>query len=349
MNRKIRALIVDDTAFMRKALAGILETDPMIEVVGRAANGLEALGMIEELEPDVITLDIDMPVMDGLAAIRHIMIEIPVPIVVLSSLFMDGAVTFEALRLGVADFVPKPSGAVSVDIEKARQKIVDRVKIASTMNMDNVRRVKLSDQWGVENRLKQLYKYYPLEYIIALGTTLSGPNTIIRLLSSLSPTIPASMVVIQEISPKILSAFVKQFDEHVPWRIRMPEDESVMEQGVCYICSNEQSLTVGINQKGEVVLRKGPKIPEPLNVMFSSAADVFHQHTIGILLSGMGDDGAEGFARIKQAFGMTMVKDSKCCVFPNLTDNAIEKDVVDLVLDDRRLVDAISAVMAQGI
>ena len=143
MDEEIKVLVVDDAAFMRNAVRDLLEDDVQLTVVDSAKDGLEGLKKIKRLQPDVITLDIDMPVMDGLTSIRHIMIESPIPIVVLSSLFADGAITFEALRLGVVDFVPKPSGAVSSDIDQSRQQLIDRVKLATSVNMDNIRRVRL--------------------------------------------------------------------------------------------------------------------------------------------------------------------------------------------------------------
>jgi two-component system chemotaxis response regulator CheB len=343
--RPIRVLVIDDTAFMRRAVTEILAEDSRITVVGAAQNGLEALSMIRSLAPDVITLDIDMPVMDGLTTIRHVMIEMPLPIVVLSSLVTDGNVTFEALRLGVVDFVPKPSGAVSTNIRAARQQLIDRVIIAHSMRLPNVRRVRLPRRWKSEKRLSTLYRYYPLEYAIAVGTTLSGPNTVIRLLSKLSPTLPACILVMQEISPKIIHAFVGRFDETVHWKVVAAFDGAVVEQGVCYICSNENSMTLDLNEKGEVVIRVGEGGPEPLNRLFRSTVDIFRQHTIGVLLSGLGEDGADGFADIKQAMGVTMVKDVDCCVYPNLTDNAVKRGVVDLRFEERRLAEAIQSVM----
>jgi len=133
MDEKIKVLIVDDAAFMVKAIKEIMEADSRIEVVGSARNGQEGLEMIKSLKPDVITLDVDMPVMDGIRAVRHIMIECPVPIVMLSSLSAHGEITFEALRLGVVDFLPKPSGAISKDIHRSRNEIIDRVKIAASV------------------------------------------------------------------------------------------------------------------------------------------------------------------------------------------------------------------------
>lgn len=337
MSEKIRVLVVDDTSFMRKAVTQLLESDPDIKVVGSAVNGLEALKMIKKIKPDVITLDIDMPIMDGLTAIRHIMISCPVPIVALSSLSAHGSVTFEALRLGVIDFVPKPSGAVSTDINSSALQIIERVKIASSMTMGNVRRVRLPNKWSIDMRLENLYRYYPLEYVVALGTTLGGPNTVIRLLSRLMPTVPASVLVVQEISPEIIYSFVERFNEYVPWKVEVAESGMSMEQGTCYMCSNESSMSITIDEAGEPVLSVGKYVERPLNLLFSSASEVFGQNTIGVLLTGMGDDGAEGFARIRANNGETIVQDTQCCVFPNLTDNAIKKGVARMILDERIL------------
>lgn len=342
---KIKVLIVDDAVFMRNAMTGILESDPDIIVADSAENGLEALEKVRQIRPDVVTLDIDMPVMDGLTTLRHIMIRCPVPIVVFSSLFNDGAVTFEALRLGVMDFVPKPSGPL---IDKTKQQIIDRIKLACGMNIENVRRVRLSRKREAKKRVESLYRFCPLEYVVVIGTTLAGPNTVIRLLSKLSPAIPAAIVVVQEISSKIIASYVKEFDEYVPWGIEAAQDSTVLEQGICYIASTEHSVRLESNRKGEICLRVGAPEKYPLNLLFSSAADAFHQNTVGVLLSGIGDDGAEGFAGIKEAGGVTLAKNVQCCVFPNLTDNAVRKGVVDKVLDDGKLSDTIESVTGQG-
>jgi two-component system, chemotaxis family, protein-glutamate methylesterase/glutaminase len=342
MNKPIKVLIVDDALFMRKAIAEILESDPLLNVVGAARDGLEGLEKIKELRPDVITLDIDMPRMDGLAAIRHIMIESPVPVVVLSSLFSDGAVTFEALRLGVVDFVPKPSGAISEDMDKSRRQIIDRVKIASSLNFKNIRRVKL-ESGKIDENLSVQYGFHPLEYLITLGTSLSGPNTVIRLLTRLSPTLPAAVVVVQEIAPQILPAFVRRFHEHVPWNIKMAQDGQIIEQGSCYICSNEHSLRIERNEDDQEILRVGDRVEQPLNLLFSSAAGIFNQNTVGVLLTGVGDDGANGFQDIQKQKGKTIAQDVKCCVYPNLTQNAIEKGAVSQIVNEIELPVAIES------
>ena len=345
MDEAIKVLIVDDALFMRKAISEILQLDASLQVVGTAKDGLDGLEKIKALNPHVVTLDIDMPRMDGLAAIRHIMIQSPVPVVVLSSLFSDGAVTFEALRLGVVDFVPKPSGGISEDMDQSRRRIIDRVKIASSVNFDNIRRVRMQHSNPGE-RLSVQYGFHPLDYLIALGTSLSGPNTVIRLLTRLSPILPAAMVVVQEIAPQILPAFVKKFNEHVPWTIEVAQDGQVLEQGVCYMGSNAHSMRIEENESGQACLRVSEPIEQPLNLLFSSAADVFRQNTIGVLLTGIGDDGAAGFARIREYKGMTIAQDTQCCVYPNLTQNAIEKGTVSTVVNESNLPGAIESIMA---
>lgn len=340
MDSKIKVLVVDDAAFMRRAVADILSSDDQIEVVETARDGLDGLAKVEALRPDVITLDIDMPRMDGLTTIRHLMIEAPVPIVVLSSLAGDGAITFEALRLGVVDFVPKPSGAVSTDIDRARQNLLDRVKIASTVNMSNIRRVQLlptptqSSNGGAS-----------LDYLVTLGTTLGGPNTVIRLMSQLPPDLPAAVVVVQEIAPKVIDAFVQKFDEQVPWTVAVGHDGDELRAGSCYLSPLGAGLTIDTNAEGlPCLVAKGPS-DEPLNALFTSAANVFHQNTVGVLLTGTGNDGASGLAQIQQASGVSMAQAVDTCVYPNLTDNAINLGVADVVLEEPQLPEAITSLM----
>ena len=347
MSRMINVLVIDDAPFMQRAITDILESDPQLHVVGTAKNGLEGLDKIKLLKPDVITLDMDMPVMDGLSSIRHIMIESPVPVVILSSLFNDGGVTFDAFRLGVVDFLPKPSGAISGDIKTASKRIIERVKMATAVNIGNIRRVRLEKQdkgplpFGC-------YSYCPLEFLIVMGTTISGANSVIRILSQLPPDLQAAVVVVQEISQKILPAFVDKFNEMVPWRVEATRDGMGLEQGICYIGSNNAALTVDTNGKDEPRIRVSEKIENPLDRLFSSAAETFGQNTIGVLLTGTGNDGSNGFRRIQYLSGVTIAQDRVSCVYPNLTDNAIKQGTVDIVLDENRIVGALTSIAKQG-
>ncbi|MEN8189172.1 MAG: chemotaxis protein CheB [Thermodesulfobacteriota bacterium] len=345
MGNKYRVLVVDDASFMTKAISETLESDSEVEVIGTAKNGLEGLEKIKELRPDVITLDIDMPVMNGIEAIRHIMIECQVPVVVLSSLFNDGSVTFEALRLGVVDFVAKPSGAISRDIHTAKKRLLDRIKLATSVNLENVRRVRVSKNDRLDG-LSDRHGFQPLEYLITMGTSLSGPNTFIRLMTALSPSLPAAAVIVLEISPQVLPAFVEKFNNFVSWKIAVAEEDQVLEQGVCYIHSNESSLTVQTNSEGESCFKLADSVEKPLDLLFTSAAEVFKQQTVGLLLTGYGDDGASGFARIQEKSGVTIAQSVETCVYPNLTDNAIKKRTVDHIVEENKLAETIESIIS---
>jgi two-component system chemotaxis response regulator CheB len=344
MDNKIKVLIVDDASFMVKALRDILDSDPEIEVVGSARNGKDAVEKIKKLHPDVITLDVDMPVMDGIQAVRHIMIECPVPIVMLSSLFAHGDITFEALRLGVVDFLPKPSGAISKDIHTQRAELVERVKLAASIKLHNVQRVKLKKHDARED-LASRYQYKSLDYLITIGTTLGGPGSIIRLLSMLPHDVPAAVVATQDIEPKIIPEFVNEFDQFSSWKIEPAVAATPLQQGVCYICSTRVPMRVDVNGTGEPMLVPDESATAPLNTLFTSAAEVFESHAVGVLMTGHGDDGKEGFASIQQHGGLTMAQETHTCVYPNLTQCAIESGVVDKVVSvadlSSQLIDAV--------
>jgi two-component system chemotaxis response regulator CheB len=157
--------------------------------------------------------------------------------------------------------------------------------------------------------------------------------------------IPASVVVVQEISPKILKAFAKQFDERVPWKVEAAEDNMVLEQGTCYISPYDKLLSLQTNNNNDVYLKYITGNDSPLDLLFSSAAQAFHQNTIGVLLTGIGADGTDGFSNIRKVSGITMAQEAQTCVYPNLTDNAIKSGVVDIVLDENKLSKAIETVI----
>lgn len=336
MSKKISVLIVDDAGFMVKALTDLLKTDPNIEVVGSARDGKDALNKIKELSPDVITLDVDMPIMDGIHTIKHIMIESPVPIVMLSSLFEHGDITFEALRLGVVDFLPKPSGAVSRDIQDVKYEVIERVKIAASQKIENVRRVRLK-QWDASEAITDRYRYQSLEYMIAVGTTLGGPNTVINLMSHLSSDLPAAIFVVQELAKGILPSFLEKFNTYTPWRVEEAFDGRVIEQGVCYISSYNKPFVVEVNEENIPILKQLAGEVKSIDLLFSSISDVFGDHAIGVLLTGVGDDGKEGMAAIKGEGGSTIAQTVETCVYPNLTQCAIDRGVVDHIVNSDEL------------
>ncbi len=341
MGENIKILIVDDAAFIVKAVTEILEKDPDIEVVGVARTGREGLEKIKELKPDVVTLDVDMPIMDGISALRHIMIEAPTAVVMLSSLFTHGDITFEAMRLGVVDFLPKPSGAVSKNISDARREILDRVKIAKSMHLKNIHRVKVKKITNGDKFSETFPRQTP-EFLVAVGTTLGGPNTIIRLMSQLSPDLPASVVITLEISPRIMPEFVKAFNDYTPWKIVIAKPGMELESGVGYIFAYEDPLIIESNKNNLPSFSKPDNGQRPLDGIFSSVAKNFGPNALGVLLTGIGDDGVKGFGEIKTCLGVTIAQNCHTCVYPNLSQCASESGFVDFIVESDSLCSRIS-------
>jgi two-component system chemotaxis response regulator CheB len=244
----------------------------------------------------------------------------------------------------VVDFVAKPSGAISSDIHTAKKHIVDRIKLATSVNFQNIRRVRVNKRNDREG-FADLYGFHPLDYIIAVGTSLTGPNTFIRLMTRVTSGLPAAAVILLEISPKIISAFVDRFNEFVLWKIEVAEQGKVLEQGVCYIQSNMLSLTIELNENGDSCFKIGDPVAKPLDTFFASAAEVFRENTVGVLLTGYGDDGSDGFAEIQRRSGRTIAQSVESCVYPNLTDSAIRRKKVDMVVDEDKLAEVIESVI----
>ncbi len=236
----VRTLIVDDAPFMRKALRGILGNSDMIEVVGTASNGQECLSKVAEQKPDVITLDIDMPVMNGISAVKNIMVCYQVPIVVISSLVQDGYFAFEALRLGVMDFVPKPSkvgGMAWIDEEELIRK---RVVTAASMQVHRMRRVRCRRQ---SVSVPSTSRTRPNGAVV-MGTTLAGPNTIMHLVTALPTNFKSVIIALQEIHPRILVPFCSYFNQISPIEVVPVTSTCPLFPGKVYIGSTFSALSV---------------------------------------------------------------------------------------------------------
>jgi len=220
---KIRVLIVDDAAFMRKALVTILSEDEEIEIVGVAKHGKYALEAIELLNPDVITLDVDMPVMDGITALKHIMVRQPRPIIMVSALADSGRITLEALRLGAIDFFPKPSGTVSRNIEHQRHELITIIKRASKINREAIVRAR----WKRPiKHTKIVHNNIPPEKLMVILANGGGGTSYIRFLGNVPVHPKAAAIVIQSIHSQPLYSFCSELNNQVEWMLQtMPETE----------------------------------------------------------------------------------------------------------------------------
>lgn len=338
----IRTLVVDDAPLMRKAITKILGESDTIQIVGTASNGQECLNKIADYRPDVVTLDIDMPIMNGISAVKNIMVRHQIPIVIISSLIQDGYFAFEALRLGVMDFVPKPARQSNTDWAHEEDLVRQRVQTAAGMQVRRMRRVRV-------RRRPHLLRPDALanpESAVVIGTTLAGPNTIMRLVTELPPDFDGVIIALQEIHPRILTPFCSYFNGISPLEVAPITSSTRLEVGKVYIGSTFGGVAVERGKSGELEVRTTDDALYPIDQLFRSAARHFGPHTCGVLLTGLGTDGAEGLLEIKREGGLTMAQEQSCCPYPNLVENALARSAVDAVLSTRAIADRLKSWVA---
>jgi len=353
--KKIRVLVVDDSLFLRRNLPRILESDPEIEVVGTAADGAEGLQKVKELRPDVVTLDLMMPVMDGLTALKHIMREAPTSVVIVSATSREGArVTLEALALGAIDFVTKPSGPVSLDIHTVRGELVEKIrtayaskiKIAAGVDVtrDRFRAIVqdlTQDLTGFPKPVRSVVGGRFQRRLIAIAASTGGPMALQHLLTRLPADLNAGLVVVVHIAVGFTHALVDRLDELSQITVREAEDCAPITPGVALVSPAGVHLTVARSPAGSgcrasvgLVARLRSEPSDTLhrpsaNVLFHSIANCCAAETCGVILTGMGDDGALGLRAIHEGGGYTVAQDEATSVVYGMPRRAVELGGVD--------------------
>ena len=360
MIERIKVLIVDDSALMRKSLKEIIMTDTSLEVVGTARDGQDAIEKVRELEPDVITMDINMPVMDGLTSMQYILSEYPqIPVLMVSSLTAEGAlVTFEALELGAFDYVAKPSGTVSSNLHVVGREIIQKIKLAyKGVNKRNIRD-RILRQRGVtaEKRTLPVKRKQPTggnerTKVVAIGISTGGPGTLMEVLPMLPQDLNAALVIVQHMPPSFTSSFAKRLNDACRLSIKEAEAGDVLQNGRGYLAPGGYQLVV----RGEGGIVRLPSTPKTVfmpsvNVMMESVLDAYGgENVIGVLMTGMGDDGVEAMIKIRKAGGITIAEDESTAVVFGMPREAIERGGAEIVLPSYKIADAIiKAVRARG-
>ncbi|WP_417913056.1 chemotaxis protein CheB [Candidatus Electronema sp. TJ] len=344
--QKISLFIVDDSKMMRKVIAGIFKDDPFVQVVGEAENGEEALQLIPQLKPDVVTLDVEMPVMDGLKTIKHLMIQAPTPTVMLSSMTQDGAVvTFDALKYGAVDFVSKPSRNAEVDLNEQTRDIARKVHLAAEVELDAVRYVR------AVSKDKQA-KFPPgtrCEKIVAVGAAEGGYGALLKLLPHLSAEHPAAYLVMFYAPSKHLDAFVEYLGRFSPLRIKRAINNDPLEPGCCYFASGEEYMTVHEREDGLALhISAAPFATQrgSINMMFFSVAEIMKDDSVAVILSGVGEDGTEGMAEILRVGGAGIVQDPAGCLYRDMPWSVSAHCREAAVLPDAEIPDTIHGILA---
>jgi two-component system, chemotaxis family, protein-glutamate methylesterase/glutaminase len=345
--RKFRVLIVDDSAFMRKVLESIFNADAQLQVVGHAKDGREAITLSESLKPDVITMDLNMPHMDGLQATAHIMTNSPRPIVIVSSESKEGAAsTLKALELGAIDFVAKPSSGIDLDMQSVKEELLRKVRVAA-----KVRVVRTASRFA--NAVQAPAKAgapsgaapgptstsavpgsdlrFP---VVVVGASTGGPATIMRMAPGFTRDFPAAVLLVQHMPASFTSQYALQLTEFTGIRVKEAQANEAIAPGTLYLCPGGQHLRITPTGRVELDAISGriegylPSIAVTMESVASYAAAM----SIGVVLTGMGSDGARGARAIKQAGGLVLAQDEASSVIFGMPAEAIKAGVVDQTL-----------------
>jgi two-component system, chemotaxis family, protein-glutamate methylesterase/glutaminase len=350
---KTRVLIVDDSAFMRKVLQSIVASDPQLEVCGEARDGRDAVTQTEVLQPDVISMDINMPHMDGLQATEVIMSSNPHPILIVSSESREGAeVTLKALQLGAIDFVAKPTGGVDLDMSSVREEICRKLKVAAKVRVvRTATRSKL--QQDVASSLPRSEPATPTPPtngrlalvapatgkgagkfpIVVMAASTGGPATLMKFIPCFPKDFPGAVILVQHMPGNYTDQFGKQLGEVAQIRVKEAEAGEIIVPGQLYVCPGSHHMRV--SPTGRVSLDDGPRIGgyRPCaDLTMESAADYAGPMAIGVILTGMGNDGAKGVQAIRAVGGHSIAQDESTAVIFGMPQEAIKTGAIDQIL-----------------
>src|SRR5437667_4619138 len=344
--KKVRVLIVDDSAFMRKVLETIFNSDTQLQVIGHAKDGREAVALAESLKPDVITMDINMPHMDGLQATAQIMTTNPHPIVIVSSESRDGAAsTVKALELGAIEFIAKPSGAIDLDMQSIREDLLRKVKMAAKVRVVRTASRLAATLQSLPSAASSISRPAPFVSqsshvadqrfpVVVLAASTGGPATVMRLAPGFTKEFPAAVILVQHMPAAFTTQFAAQLAEFTEIRVKEAEAGDTLQPGSLYICPGAQHLRVnplGRIQLDAVTGRIAGYLPN-IDVTMESVAAYGGALSIGVVLTGMGNDGALGAKAIKRAGGHVIAQDEATSVIFGMPAEAIKLQAVDQVL-----------------
>lgn len=331
---------------MRSSLRKIIESDPDLCVAGTARDGEDAVAKARELRPDVITMDINMPGIDGITALQIIMAEEIAPVLMVSSLTQEGAeITFEALALGAFDYVFKPGGTVSAQMGPAAREIVRKVKAATRSGTLGrlSRKGPASRESARGQQAQSISRSTKTKGIggghgfkaVALGISTGGPKTLFEVLPLLPADLNAAIFVVQHMPPAFTSAFAERIDANCPMRCVEAKAGTIVEPGTIYLAKGGYHLTLYKKNNSEVVLRTPQKpdhtfIPS-VDIMMSSVSETFGSDTVGVLMTGMGDDGADAMVKLVQAGGTTIAESEESAIVFGMPREAIERGGAQII------------------
>ncbi|WP_088041207.1 chemotaxis response regulator protein-glutamate methylesterase [Bacillus sp. EAC] len=351
--KKINVLVVDDSAFMRKMISNILNSDDDINVIGTAKTGKEAIEKVIKLKPNVVTLDIEMPVLNGLEALKVIMKEFPVPVIMLSSLTQEGAISsFKALDYGAVDFVPKPSGSISLDIDLISEQLIKKVKIAITVNLKKLKAPVKTIKTPILNENKP----EPItikdsatkssNQIVCIGTSTGGPRALQEVLTNIPRGFIPPIFIVQHMPAGFTNSLAMRLDKLSTIHIKEAENDEKVVTSTAYIAPGGYHMKV-IQKNNELFIEL---TEEPacnghrpsVDVLFESISNLVNYEITSAILTGMGADGAKGMKLIKQhCKGTTIAESEETSVVFGMPKAAVLLNIVDEIVPIQQVADTI--------
>lgn len=337
MREKIRVVVVDDSAFYRRTIAEILNLSKDIEVVRTAYNGLDAIKVVSDSPPDVITLDLEMPEMDGFTFLRWLMNNRPMPVVVISSR-SEASSVFKALELGAVDFIEKPSRGASLDIVKLSHELISKVKTAAAIPREKLH---IQPKRSTVPSVAAVPSYYERDLfkLVAVGASTGGPTAIQEIIKGLPGNLPAAIVISQHMPPVFTRYFAERLNRFGILPVKEAVDGERVEVGRVYISPGGSHLILRNDRKDKETIKASllqvkeeDKYSPSVDLLMSSAAEVSGINTIGVLLTGMGSDGKRGIKKIKELGGRTIAESESTAIVFGMPKEAILEGVIDKIL-----------------
>lgn len=336
----VKVLIVDDSAFMRNALSTMLSSDREISIVGTARDGIEAVEKVASLRPDVVTMDVEMPRMDGIAALKHIMAENPVPVIMVSSLTVDGAkVTLDALDFGAVDFIPKNLSELSINIVKIKELLLDKVKQIGRKGLARKRSGPV-----VRQAAPAVVMHPPVRTtgerrigIVAIGTSTGGPRALQDIIPKLPKDFPVPIVIAQHMPPNFTGPFAERLDQLSQITVKEAVEGEALRPGVAVIAPGRGHMRVKRVRGIDTIVsisedRENYTYRPSVDALMMTVAEYFPGRALGVILTGMGNDGLNGLIALKKTGGRVFAQDEETCVVYGMPKAVVEAGIADKVL-----------------
>lgn len=356
----IKVLVVDDSAFMRALIKDLLSDDERIQVIGVARNGLDAIEKVKVLKPDVVTMDVEMPIMDGIEALKRIMKETPLPVIMLSSTTIEGAKnTMLVMEDGAFDFIAKPSGSISLDLYKVKDELISRILEAKSVNMTQLT---LMNQSHIEkkaplansfNASQATNQYKSNKTLVLLGTSTGGPRALERVLTRLPKDLAAPVLVVQHMPKGFTKSLAERLNSLCAIHVKEASNGEILQNGCAYIAPGGKHLE--LRKVGKAIVTELSTAPPvkghrpSVDYLFISASKLGDYKKVVAIMTGMGSDGTEGLKRLKQSKDIFAIAESeKTAIIFGMPNSAIQAGCVDVIVDLDQIANQITKKVNEG-